>query len=151
MVDDRLEDLVAKAIEMALAGDPQTLAFLLGRRIPAPKPTDHTVQFPLPDDIKPGDLDGITLAVLKAVAESRLDPTSGAKLCSALTAHTHMVSTKEMQSLGERLADIERMMQGKPTLNAEPSSGPRIIIDNTVGGMSMEAGDQQPPDQDPAA
>jgi hypothetical protein len=36
----------------------------------------------------------------------------------------HLTNTKDMQRLGERLAEIERVMQGKPTLNAAPANDP---------------------------
>jgi hypothetical protein len=119
LAEDELPAIVAKMVEMAKQGDMVAASFLVSRFIPLPKPTDHTVTFDLPPGLAAGDLDGVTMAVLKAVSEGKLDPTSAAKLTSALTAHVHLASTKDVQRMGERLADVERMMQGKPTLNAE--------------------------------
>jgi hypothetical protein len=93
-IADRDKDMPAildKAVEMAKAGDVQMIAFLLGRQWPAPKPTDHMVQFSLPANLKAGDLDGITLAILQAVSEGKLAPTDAAKLSSALVSHVHLV------------------------------------------------------------
>jgi hypothetical protein len=119
LAEDELPAIVAKMVEMAKAGDMVAASFLVSRFIPVPKPTDHVVQFDLPPGLSAGDLDGVTMAVLRAVSEGKLDPTSAAKLTSALTAHVHLASTKDVQRMGERLANIEAVMQGRPTLNAE--------------------------------
>jgi hypothetical protein len=132
MVDDSLEELVEKAIQMAREGDIQALTFLLGRRIPMPKPTDHPAPFDLPEGIGPGDLGKMTLSVLRAVAEGKMDPTSAAKICSALTSSTHLASTSDVERLNERLAEIERMFQGKPgTINVRSSDiqEPRMVAE----------------------
>jgi hypothetical protein len=124
-IDENLDDLLAKAMELALSGDVQMLGFLLGRRIPMPKPTDHVVSFPLPADIAPGDLDGLTLSVLRAISSGQLDPTSGAKLCSALTGHLHMTSTREVQNLKDEVAKLRALFQGQPaTINAAAANDP---------------------------
>jgi hypothetical protein len=128
--EDDIPAVMDRIFQLALDEDPSVatphLHFIGSRCWPIPKPTDHVVQFPLPENIRPGDLDGLTLAVLRAVSSGQLDPTSGAKLCSALTAHLSMTSTKDMQRLGERLAEIERVMQGRPTLNAAPANDPVV-------------------------
>jgi hypothetical protein len=140
-IADRDQDMPAildKAVEMAKAGDVQMIAFLLGRQWPAPKPTDHMVQFTLPSGLKAGDLDGITLAILQAVSEGKLAPTDAAKLSSALVSHTHLVSSRDVERLSERIAQLETMFRGKPTIDAEP--GPHLVVDNDPGA-SDGAGD----------
>jgi hypothetical protein len=118
LAEDELPAIVAKMIEMAKAGDMMAASFIVSRFIPIPKPTDHVVQFELPPGLAVGDIDGATMAVLRAVAEGKIDPTSAAKLCTAMATHVHLASTKDVGEIGERLANIEAIMQGRPTLNA---------------------------------
>jgi hypothetical protein len=123
-IDENLDDLLAKAMELALSGDVAMLSFLLGRRIPMPKPTDHTVQFSLPENMNVGDLGGVTLAILRAVSEGKLDPTSGAKLCSAITSQVHLSSTRDVERLTRELAELRLVFEGRPpTINGEALPG----------------------------
>jgi hypothetical protein len=125
LAEDELPAIVAKMVEMAKAGDMVAASFLVSRFIPLPKPTDHKVEFPLPENVRPGDLDALTLGIVRAVSESRLDPTSGAKLCSAITGHPHMTSTREVQSLKDEVARLRALFQGKPeTINAAAANDP---------------------------
>jgi hypothetical protein len=111
------------------------LHFIAARCWPVPKPTDHPQPFTLPDDVRPGDLDTITLSVLRAVAEGKMDPTSAAKICSSIVSHTHLVSTKDVQRLSDEMAELRAMFQGKPaTINSAPANDP-------VEAWSMEPGD----------
>jgi hypothetical protein len=131
LAEDELPAIVAKMVEMAKQGDMVAASFLVSRFIPLPKPLDAKVEFPLPADIAPGDLDRITHAIVAAVAEGRLDPTSGAKLVSSLVAHTSLVSTKDVQHLSEELAALKLMFEGKPnTINASAVGGRRMEPDD---------------------
>ncbi|MGA0595158.1 DUF5681 domain-containing protein [Enterovirga sp. CN4-39] len=100
------ENIVRKASEMALSGDPTGLRLCLERLIPVRK--DRPIKFALPAIEKTEDLTKATGALLAAVAAGDLTPSEAAELGKLVDAHVRAV---EAVDLHQRLARLE---EGRP-------------------------------------
>jgi len=99
LIDAEAPALVARAVELALAGDVQALGLLLGRCISPLRPTSEPAPFPLPD----GGLGDQARAVLGAMARGELDPHTGRSILDGLAAAARVIETTELIDRIERL------------------------------------------------
>lgn len=93
-------DLVAKAVELALAGDSQALKLCIDRAIPAYRPTAEPVRFEMQGDT----LTDKAESILAAVATGELDPQTGKALIDAIGS---LVKVTEIDDITRRLAELE--------------------------------------------
>lgn len=93
-------DLVAKAVELALAGDSQALKLCIDRAIPAYRPTAEPVRFEMQGDT----LTERANSVLTAVAAGELDPLTGKALIDAIGS---LVKVSEIDEITRRLDELE--------------------------------------------
>lgn len=94
------DDLVAKAVELALAGDAQALKLCIDRAIPAYRPAAEPVEFKLAGE----SLTEQAQSVLVAVADGELDPQTGRALIGAIGS---LVKVLEIDEIRDRLAKLE--------------------------------------------
>ena len=102
MLQGQAEQLVQKAIDMALKGDSQMLRALLDKLLPNRK--DLAVKIRLPPISTAADLPKITAAVLKAVSTGKLTPTEGTALSQIIDKHRAAVELTEIEA---RLTELE--------------------------------------------
>ena len=98
------EELVKKAIDLALSGDVQAIRLCIDRLVSAIKPTDE----PLVLKHK-----GVTLTqkgaeVLKAVADGKISPWQGQTLMNSIQVQTRVVEAEE---LSRRVDALETALQ----------------------------------------
>ncbi|WP_030071022.1 DUF5681 domain-containing protein [Halomonas alkaliantarctica] len=93
-------DLVAKAVELALAGDSQALKLCIDRAIPAYRPTAEPVSFTMQGDT----LTERANSILTAVATGELDPQTGKALIDAIGS---LVKVTEIDEISRRLDELE--------------------------------------------
>lgn len=93
-------DLVAKAVELALAGDSQALKLCIDRAIPAYRPAAEPVRFEMTGDT----LTDKAESILAAVAAGELDPQTGKALIDAIGS---LVKVAEIDEIQRRLAELE--------------------------------------------
>lgn len=97
--------LVSKAVELALAGDPQALRICLDRIAPPLKSTAAPVTVELPTD---AGLAGTARAFVDAAAQGRLAPDIAATLVQAVSGLARVVEIDEIE---KRLAALEEAAQ----------------------------------------
>lgn len=98
------DDLVAKAVELALAGDTAALKLCIDRAIPAYRPAAEPVKFELTGD----SLTSKAESVLAAVADGQLDPQTGKQLVDAVGS---LMKVLEVDEIRQRLDALEQATQ----------------------------------------
>ena len=93
-------DLVAKAVALALDGDSQALKLCLDRAIPAYRPAAEPVKFTMEGDT----LTDKAHSILTAVAAGDLDPITGKALIDAVGS---LVKVSEIDEISRRLDELE--------------------------------------------
>lgn len=101
LFEARREELVAKAIELALGGDTTALRLCLDRAIPALKPQDAVVTLP-PFTGQSADQGR---RVLEALAQGQLTPNEAATVMGAIAALARVVEVHELE---RRVAELEK-------------------------------------------
>ena len=99
-LDPHAEGLIAKAVEMALAGDIGALRLCIERIVPPVKAKEDPVHL---GDL-PQRLSAKGEAVLAAMAEAKLSPDQAAVLLQALSAQARIV---EIDELEKRVSALE--------------------------------------------
>ncbi|MFU2210799.1 DUF5681 domain-containing protein [Solidesulfovibrio sp. C21] len=108
LIDGKAEEVVNKALELALAGDGPVLRAILDRLCPPRK--DCPIKVTLPAMESSADLPKITAAVLDAVARGELTPSEAQALAGLVEAHRKVLEQSEIE---ERLAAIEEKLKGR--------------------------------------
>lgn len=101
-------DLIAKAVELAMAGDTQALRICMDRIIPHAK--EDPIDMKLPKILGPEDCTKAQAAVLNAVAEGDLLPGEGQTLSGLIENQRRAYETTE---LAKRLDAIEEQLKEK--------------------------------------
>jgi hypothetical protein len=101
------EELVAKAVEMALAGDSAALRLCIDRLIPSAKARDATVSVPG----LTGSLADSGRIVLDALAAEEITPEQASKVLQAIATQARIVEVDEIE---KRVAALEQAAGGKP-------------------------------------
>jgi hypothetical protein len=97
-------ELTRKAIELAKAGDPQMLKFLLDRILPK----ERSVQVDLPEVDRCFDAVDTVGAVIAAVGTGQIAPSEGAALASLVEAYARIMNVGELE---ERLEHFEKELR----------------------------------------
>jgi hypothetical protein len=100
LLQPHAEELVAKAVEMAKAGDAAALRMCLDRLIPPVKARDEPAELPQ----LTGTLAEMGELVINAMAEQRLTPDEGATILQALQSQVRIVEAVEIE---KRIAALE--------------------------------------------
>src|SRR5437762_133520 len=87
------EGLVAKAVELALAGDSTALRICIDRLIPSAKARGDPVNLPAPSD----SLAENGRNVIQALAEGTLTPEEAGEVMQSLTAQARIVEIDEIE------------------------------------------------------
>jgi hypothetical protein len=113
MLDDYAEELMARAIEMGLAGDGvmvrACLAKSLGTRRGQPLVLDDVGDFP--EVTGPGDLSAAAAAITRALAEGRTTPEEAVQLSGMLHGFRPAFAAGAETSAGDPQKDVEKMRE----------------------------------------
>ena len=99
-IEDRGDDLIKRAVELALEGDTQALRLCLERAVPAYKPKSEAVEFELSGE----SLTERAESILTAISEGKLDPATGQSLIAATAQLAKLVEIDEIE---RRVAALE--------------------------------------------
>ncbi len=95
LYEERAQDLVEKAIELALAGDGTALRVCMDRVL-APM-RERPVEFELPAMAKAADAVGAMSTVVQGVADGDLMPREAARLAAVVQDYAKTLSTAELE------------------------------------------------------
>lgn len=102
MLDPKREELVAKAISMALEGDAQMMRALLDRLAPAPRSQHEAVS--VPGLAEAGTLSDKAAAILNAAGAAQITPDVAGLLLGAIANACRIVETDELR---RRIDELE--------------------------------------------
>jgi hypothetical protein len=105
LLEGEAEQLVRKAVELALAGDVGMIRFLLGRILPR----DRAVKLDLPQMVFADDSVETLGYVVGAVAEGAISPSEGAALATVVKSYTAAI---DMADVVKRLDALEVKLNG---------------------------------------
>jgi hypothetical protein len=106
LIDGEGEAIGAKAVEMALGGDPSMLRALLRTLVPSRR--DRIVEFELPKVETAADALAASSAVLAACSRGELSPNEASEIMALISTH---VRTVEVAEIEERLAALEQKQE----------------------------------------
>lgn len=103
MLDGQSEELVSKAIELALDGDQTMLRICLERLVPVRKDSPISVRLPRLDGIeKAGD---VMKKIVRDVANSKLTVEEGNKLISMVERYVGIVELSDLEARVQKLEE----------------------------------------------
>lgn len=105
MLDEHIEAIIGKVIDLAKAGDMQAIKVCIDRVFPALK----AVEMPVPVTLN-GTLAEKGEAILRAVAAGELGVEQAAKLLQGIASQAKVVEeglTKKVEALAERIEELE--------------------------------------------
>lgn len=103
LLEDKREELVTRAVEMAMAGDAQVMRALLDRLAPAPRTQHPAVEIPgMPTNGTASEKAG---AIVDAMGSGLISPDAGALMLGAIAS---AVKVREFEELEARLAALEK-------------------------------------------
>lgn len=122
LLEPHREALIGRAVELALAGDPQALRLCLERLAPTPRPEAEKC-------IVPGLADASTLeqkaaAILGAVGNGHVSAEAGRNLLHTLDAYASVLHQEEFD---RRLAVLEGRKPRTITIEAAPADGSDLV------------------------
>jgi len=103
LIDGKGEEVVKKALELALAGDGPVLRAILDRLCPPRK--DGPVKVALPAIESAADIPAVTSALLEAVGKGQLTPSEAQAVAGLVEAHRKAL---EIEELERRIAALEQ-------------------------------------------
>ena len=108
LIDGRAKELVDKAVDMALAGDPTAMRIVIDRLCPPRR--ERTISFPMPRISAASDLIEAAAALTQAAADGEITPSEAASLSTLVGNVARAVETVEIVA---RLAKLEEQFAVK--------------------------------------
>jgi len=105
---EKAEELISKAVHLALEGDPTALRLCIDRLLPPCK--DRPIHLDLPADAADGPILETSGNVLAAVAAGEITPSEGEALAKILTAHSQIIS---IEDINRRLKQVEERIRSE--------------------------------------
>ena len=106
LLGSRSKEIVEKAVEMALEGDPTAMRLVVERLVPALPRREDSV--PIPELAKSGSLSEQSDAITQALANGHLTTSEAASVMQILTAKARILETEE---LAQRITRLEEDAQ----------------------------------------
>ncbi|UJX43273.1 DUF5681 domain-containing protein [Desulfovibrio sp. JY] len=102
LIDGKAEEVVNKALELALSGDGPVLRAILDRLCPPRK--DGPIKVTLPAIESAADIPTVTSALLEAVGKGKLTPAEAQAVAGLVEMHRRALETSELE---ERISKLE--------------------------------------------
>ncbi len=96
LLDGEAENLVRKAVDLALSGDSTALRLCLERLVPLKK--DAPVSLKVPKIESAADLPRVTETILAAVSKGKITPSEAQALAGILETHRKVLETAEIEA-----------------------------------------------------
>ena len=106
LLEGKAEELVRKAVEVALGGDVAMLKFLLGRSLPR----ERLIKLDLPQMNFADDAVEALGHIMRAVSEGRISPSEAAALGTLVNSYTRAI---DMADVVKRIDSLEAAIQIK--------------------------------------
>jgi hypothetical protein len=103
-IAESIPEIIEELVIKAKSGDVAAARLLFERALPALKPVDATIQFPMPDE---SGLTAQAQTVAHAIASGALPINQGAALLASLTAIARL---KEVDEIEARIAKLEKSL-----------------------------------------
>ncbi|MCS3902088.1 hypothetical protein J2T55_000080 [Methylohalomonas lacus] len=97
-------DLVEKAVELAMDGDTTALKLCLDRLMPPLKPVDKALNV----EIAGETVTDKSESVVNLLSSGDLTPEQASKILAAMSSHTHI---REMDEIERRLVELEKRLE----------------------------------------
>jgi hypothetical protein len=107
LVEGECEELMRKALQVAMAGDVVMLKFLLGRLMPRERP----IRLELPTMEFADDAVEAHAAIVRAVSDGLISPSEAAALAALMTSYGRAI---DMADVVKRLDALEAQIRGRP-------------------------------------
>lgn len=108
LIDGKAEEVVEKALELALSGDGPVLRAILDRLCPPRK--DSPIKVTLPAIETAADIPAAMTSILSACAAGELTPGEATSLAGLVEAHRRALETSELE---QRIAALEQIKGDK--------------------------------------
>ena len=110
LLEEGAEQLINKAMKMALNGDTGAMRLCLERLLPARR--DRLVHLDLPPIGSAKDMPAVISSVVASIADGQLTPAEGEMMANILTAQTNVLMAEELE---DRLQKVEAQLKpGEP-------------------------------------
>lgn len=110
LLEEGAEQLINKAMKMALNGDTAAMRLCLERLLPARR--DRLVHLDLSPVGSAREIAGAMSAILMAIADGQITPAEGEMMANILTAQTNVLMAEELE---DRLQKVEAQLKpGEP-------------------------------------
>ena len=107
LVEGEAEELARSAVEIAKAGDPGMLKFLLGHLLPR----ERLIKIELPPIESADDAVKALGSVLRAVSEGEITPSEGAAVAALINSYSQAIDRADVVKW---LDALERLIKGRP-------------------------------------
>jgi len=107
LVEGEAEELARSAVQLAKAGDPGMLKFLLGRLLPR----ERRINFAIPTMESADDAVEALGSVLRAVSEGEISPNEGAAVAALINSYSQAIDRADVVKW---LDAPERLIKGRP-------------------------------------
>jgi hypothetical protein len=105
LLEEGAEQLINKAMSMALAGDTAAMRLCLERILPVRK--DRSVHLDLPPIGSAKEISGAMSTILKAIGEGQITPGEGEMIANILATQTNVFVAEELE---RRLEKVESLV-----------------------------------------
>jgi hypothetical protein len=110
LLEEGAEQLINKAMTMALAGDTAAMRLCLERILPVRR--DRLVHLDLPPIGSAKEISGAMSTILKAIGEGQITPGEGEMIANILATQTNVFVAEELES---RLEKVESLVAPEGT------------------------------------
>jgi hypothetical protein len=107
LVEGEAEELARSAVQVAKAGDPGMIKFLLGRFLPR----ERLIHFKLPTMESADDAVEALGSVLRAVSQGEITPSEGAAVAALINSYSQAIDRADVV---KRLDALEQLIKGRP-------------------------------------
>jgi hypothetical protein len=107
VIHSRSEDLVEKAIELAMAGDTNMLRALLATMVPVRR--DRPIEFELPPIATAADCVAASARMFAECAAGNLSPSEAREVMGLIAIHQRTLDVAELAELEKRLGEMEKI------------------------------------------
>jgi hypothetical protein len=104
LLEEGAEQLISKAMTMALSGDTAALRLCLERILPVRK--DRLVQVELPPIGTAKEISGAISTIFTAIGDGQITPSEGEMMANILATQTNVLVAEELESRLERVESL---------------------------------------------
>ena len=112
LLEEGAEQLISKAMSMALAGDIAAMRLCVERILPARR--DRLVHLDLPPIGSTKEISGAMATIFRAIGEAQITPGEAEMMANILATQTDILKAEEFESRLEKVESLVRSGQAQP-------------------------------------